>query len=360
MPQKSKGPGLTEIQEELAEREEEEDEEGIEIQNDENTRKDSLRNGSVNGNGNGFSKKVQLNTSEDPLKRFQLETELFRGQFSVIRYAIDSKTSSHCIGIFRILLFLTITKIFCSVKIRASPTHGSLMFATPAERMKAALIEYETLSECQHENIVQLLAAYCSDNAFQLLFMERLYEDIFQRFVRLETYSEEQIAFVIRQIAGALRWIHFCGFVHGDVEPTNVMFTTKRAWHVKLIDFGRARLIGSRNGLAGDGQLLEEWTAPEVLLLTTKKTSNGLENNSAKNNEDQILANQQSDMWGLGLITFCLLAGFHPFADETDTPQEVRHNVLEERCDPNLAENAYRRSTFTSLVSIRPGNGSPT
>lgn len=94
-------------------------------------------------------------------------------------------------------------------------------------------------------------------------------------------------------------------FVHGDVEPTNVMFTTKRAWHVKLIDFGRARLIGSRNGLAGDGQLLEEWTAPEVLLLTTKKTSNGLENNSAKNIEDQsILANQQSDMWGLGLITF--------------------------------------------------------
>uniref|UniRef100_A0A914KID4 Uncharacterized protein n=1 Tax=Meloidogyne incognita TaxID=6306 RepID=A0A914KID4_MELIC len=320
MPQKSKGPGLTEIQEELAEREEEEDEEGIEIQNDENTRKDSLRNGSVNGNGNGFSKKVQLNTSEDPLKRFQLETELFRGQFSVIRYAIDSKTSSHCI-----------------VKIRASPTHGSLMFATPAERMKAALIEYETLSECQHENIVQLLAAYCSDNAFQLLFMERLYEDIFQRFVRLETYSEEQIAFVVRQIVGALRWIHFCGFVHGDVEPTNVMFTTKRAWHVKLIDFGRARLIGSRNGLAGDGQLLEEWTAPEVLLLTSKKTSNGLENNSAKNNEDQsILANQQSDMWGLGLITFCLLAGFHPFADETDTSQEVRRNVLEQRCDPNL------------------------
>ncbi|KAL7071304.1 hypothetical protein ACQ4LE_009560 [Meloidogyne hapla] len=320
MPQKSKGPGLSEIQEELAEREEEEDEEGTELQNDKNTKKDSLGNGSINGNGNGLSKKVQLNTNEDPLKRFQLETELFRGQFSVIRYAIDSKTSSHCI-----------------VKIRASPTHGSLMFATPAERMKAALTEYETLSECQHENIVQLLAAYCSDNAFQLLFMERLYEDIFQRFVRLETYSEEQMVFVVRQIVGALRWIHFCGFVHGDVEPTNVMFTTKRAWHVKLIDFGRARPIGSRNGLAGDGQLLEEWTAPEILLLTTKKTCNGAENNPAKNSESQhLLANQQSDMWGLGLITFCLLAGFHPFADETDTPQKVRNNVLEQRCDPNL------------------------
>lgn len=64
------------------------------------------------------------------------------------------------------------------------------MFATPTERMKAALTEYKTLSECQHENVVQLHAAYCSDNSFQLYFMERLHEDLFQRFVRLETYSE--------------------------------------------------------------------------------------------------------------------------------------------------------------------------
>ncbi|KAF7636564.1 hypothetical protein Mgra_00003955 [Meloidogyne graminicola] len=321
MPQKSKGAGLSEIQEELAEREEDEDDEGNEIQNNENLRKESLGSGS-NGNDNGGSKKVKLNTSDDPLKRFQLDSELFRGQFSVIRYAIDSKTGSHCI-----------------VKIRASPTHGSLMFATPAERMKAALTEYETLSECQHENVVQLHAAYCSDNSFQLYFMERLHEDLFQRFVRLETYSEEQIAFVVRQIVGALRWIHFCGFVHGDVEPTNVMFTTKRAWHIKLIDFGRSRPIGSRNGSAGDGQILEEWTSPEILLLNSKSNNEELKNSSTKNNENidnYQLANQQNDMWGVGLITFCLLAGFHPFADETDSPKEIRHNVLEQRCDPNL------------------------
>ena len=67
MPQKSKGAGLSEIQEELAEREEDED--AIELKNDENLKMD---NNSINGNGNGFSKKVQLNTSDDPLKRFQV------------------------------------------------------------------------------------------------------------------------------------------------------------------------------------------------------------------------------------------------------------------------------------------------
>jgi serine/threonine protein kinase len=55
------------------------------------------------------------------------------------------------------------------------------------------------------------LQAYCSDNSFQLLFTERLHENLFQRFVRLESYTEEQIAFVARQIAAALKWMHFNG-----------------------------------------------------------------------------------------------------------------------------------------------------
>lgn len=87
------------------------------------------------------------------------------------------------------------------------------------------------------------------------------------------------------------------------------MFTTKRAWHIKLIDFGRSRPIGSRNGSAGDGQILEEWTSPEILLLNSKSNNEELKNSSTKNNENidnYQLANQQNDMWGVGLITFCL------------------------------------------------------
>ncbi|PIO56709.1 hypothetical protein TELCIR_21890, partial [Teladorsagia circumcincta] len=44
----------------------------------------------------------------------------------------------------------------------------------------------------------------------------------------------------------------------------------------------------------------------------------------------------QSDVWGLGVITFCLLAGFHPFTSEYDRPEEVKENVMNVKCDPNL------------------------
>ncbi|KAL3121107.1 hypothetical protein niasHT_005367 [Heterodera trifolii] len=314
MPQKTgrRGAGLTQIAEDFME-EQREEEGKEEEENDEQMGEERAeeKNGDEN-NGNGKQRTVPLNTTEDPLKRFQLESELFRGQFSVIRYAVDSKTGAHC-----------------TVKIRAAPSHGSLMFAVPAERMRAARAEYETLAECQSANVARLIAAYSSDNAFLLLFTERLYENLFQRFVRLDAYTEEQIAFTIRQIASALRWIHFKGIAHLDVEPTNVMFSSKRA--------------------AGDGQLIAEWTAPELLLArqnndTKAKITEGP--NAAGN-----WPNAQTDMWGLGLCTFCLLAGFHPFADDDDTEQDIRRQVLEQRCDPNLipvqaSEEALRFVTW--------------
>lgn len=76
--------------------------------------------------------------------------------------------------------------------------------------MTCLLSEYEALASCQHENVVQLIAAYNSNN-FLLLFTQRLYENVFQRFLYSENYNEEQICVTIRQLASALRWIHFQG-----------------------------------------------------------------------------------------------------------------------------------------------------
>jgi serine/threonine protein kinase len=59
----------------------------------------------------------------------------------------------------------------------------------------------------------------------------------------------------------------------------------------------------------------------------------------------------QTDMWGLGIISFTLLAGFHAFSSEDDTDAEVRENVLKQKCDPNLipvqaSQEALRFATW--------------
>lgn len=43
--------------------------------------------------------------------------------------------------------------------------------------------------------------------------MEKLYEDIFQRFIFYDYYNEEQVACSVAQIVSALHWIHYKGLL---------------------------------------------------------------------------------------------------------------------------------------------------
>ncbi|KAJ1353882.1 hypothetical protein KIN20_010652 [Parelaphostrongylus tenuis] len=224
--------------------------------------------------------------AEDPTKRFQIESLLFKGRFSVIRHSVDSEKESgaHCVA-----------------KIRS------------LQDDKRVISEYETLKEAQHDNVQHLISAY-QNNGFLYLFCERLYDDVFSRFTRCDYYTEEQIRLTIGQLASALHWLHFRGIVHLDVNPHNVMFQSKRNWIVKLVDFGSAQFIKES---AKPSELDVNWAAPELHIKETPVTV-------------------QSDVWGMGVITFCLLSGFHPFTSEYDRPEELKENVINVKCDLNL------------------------
>ncbi|RCN42525.1 kinase domain protein [Ancylostoma caninum] len=223
--------------------------------------------------------------SEDPTKRFQIESLLFKGRFSVLRHSVDAQkeAGAHCVA-----------------KIR------------PLDN-KTTMREYETLKEAQHENVQHLIAAY-QHSGFLYLFCERLFEDVFSRFIQIDYYTEEQVRLTIGQLASALHWLHFRGIVHLDVNPHNVMFQSKRNWIVKLVDFGSAQFT---KDAVKPAELDFAWAAPELHIKDTPVTV-------------------QSDMWGLGVITFCLLGGFHPFTSEYDRPEEIKENVMNTKCDPNL------------------------
>ncbi|KHJ85853.1 immunoglobulin I-set domain protein [Oesophagostomum dentatum] len=158
--------------------------------------------------------------SEDPTKRFQIESLIFKGKFSVLRLSVDSQkeAGAHCVAKIRPL--------------------GSSSFG---------------------------------------------------------------------------RVLH-CRIVHLDVNPHNVMFQSKRNWIVKLVDFGSAQFTKEA---VKPTELDFAWAAPELHIKDTPVTV-------------------QSDVWGMGVITFCLLGGFHPFTSEYDRPEEVKENVINTKCDPNL------------------------
>lgn len=76
-------------------------------------------------------------------------------------------------------------------------------------------------------------------------------------------------------------------YVHMDVQATNILFVTRQSWQLKLADFSSAQKIGPI--MVKPVRPNVYWIAPE--LLRDDKESN---------------VSPQCDVWGLGVITFCL------------------------------------------------------
>ncbi len=93
---------------------------------------------------------------------------------------------------------------------------------------------------------------------------------------------------VLRDVAGALAFLHARGLVHRDLGPRNVRRT--RDGHAKLFDFGLLASVG----VAGDVAGTPTSVAPETL---RGRPIDG-----------------RTDLWGLGTLAYWLLTGRHPYA----------------------------------------------
>lgn len=79
--------------------------------------------------------------------------------------------------------------------------------------------------------------------------------------------------------------IFFFSIAHFDIQPSNIMFVSRRSWHLKIVDFGCAQIAGSEAKYATPPNVY--WAAPEM-------------------HDPKQPVDIQSDVWGLGIITFCL------------------------------------------------------
>lgn len=90
---------------------------------------------------------------------------------------------------------------------------------------------------------------------------------------------------------------HDRGIVHRDIKPENILLTDKDL-HVKLADFGLAKIIGEESfttTLCGT----PSYVAPEIL-------------EDSRNRR----YTRAVDIWSLGVVLYICLCGFPPFSDE--------------------------------------------
>jgi len=169
------------------------------------------------------------------------------------------------------------------------------------EDIKLLKREIEIMKKVSHKNILKLEEIF-EDNEKVYIVMELVKgSELFDRIVEKGFYSERNAMHIVSQILDAVAYLHSMDIAHRDLKPENLLCSgTGDNEIVKIADFGLSKIQSDEDKLHTSCGT-PGYVAPEVLLCETY--------------------NESVDMWGIGIITYILLAGYPPFYDETN-PQD--------------------------------------
>ena len=177
----------------------------------------------------------------------------------------------------------------------------------PATSIDDALIEAHTAAMLQHPNIVSV-TDFTNDAAYAYLVMEYVDGMSLAEFLtKVDGHSLtfDETAAIADGIGQALAFAHANGVLHLDIKPANVLID--RAGHVKLTDFGMARL-SSASGFGGSRGGTIGYMPPEQL---------DIENGTL---------DERADVFALACVLYEALCGTAPF--RATTPADSLERII--------------------------------
>ena len=157
---------------------------------------------------------------------------------------------------------------------------------------KKALILLATPSA--HPSFIQLHGTFKDSDHLYLLLEYCAGGELFGQIKRLGSCHVSCARWLTAELIHALDYMHSKRVLHRDLKPENILLDD--VGHIKLIDFGSARLLDSTEGydsFVGTA----EYVSPEVL-----------------RDEE---ASEASDYWALGCILYQMLTGSPPFQGDS-------------------------------------------
>ena len=213
------------------------------------------------------------------------------------------------------------------------------------KKVKYVNVEKDTLNRLtEHPGVVRLY--YTFQDERQLYFVLDLASngELLGVLKRMMTFDEECTRFYGAEILDTIDFMHARGVIHRDLKPENVLLDEHM--HVKITDFGTAKLLDTRKAHGGGSGMSE----PEDFLNGSGSTKANSFVGTAEYVSPELLRDKSackaSDLWAFGCIIYQLLAGRPPFkaGNEYLTFQKILSLEYEFPKDfPNVARDLVER-----------------
>ena len=191
--------------------------------------------------------------------------------------------------------------------------------------------EIKIITKLNHPNILKAFEVFDDETNYYIVMERPIRGDLFNYICSKGRLSMDEASFIFYQIVNGIQYLHKNKIVHRDMKPENIMLTKDMI--VKIGDFGLSKYFKSSESRLKTNCGSPCYSAPEVLRGNRYKP-------------------QPVDLWGLGIILYCMVCGELPFEDEREDIL-VRKVTLGKYTCPLFVSDIFK-SFFKKILCPNP------